>query len=52
MSLCVRRSRRSRSGEEEGAGGLRVVDREAFAEHERCEKAMDASGPASMHMYL
>jgi hypothetical protein len=38
--------------EEEGAGGLRAADREALAERERCVKAMDASGPASVRMCL
>jgi hypothetical protein len=54
VAFCVRGSRRSGIGEEEeeGAGGLRAADREALAERERCVKAMDASGPASVRMCL
>ena len=34
----------------EGSGASKAAEREALAARERCVKAMDASGPASVRM--
>ena len=37
-------------GDDDGDGASKAAEREALAARERCVKAMDASGPASVRM--